>query len=78
MSNFCLLNKTVTTRGKRDNDGSQKAQRENTSFTVGMRVIFHINDILNDSLQKFLMQVYEKSYKHVYLTTRRSTSLTVQ
>jgi len=24
------------------------------------------------------MQVYEKSYKHVYLTTRRSTSLTVQ
>ena len=32
-----------------------------------MRVIFHINDILNDSLQKILMQVYENSYKHVYL-----------
>jgi len=27
-----------------------------------MRIIFHINDILNDSLQKFLMQVYEESY----------------
>ena len=27
-----------------------------------MHIIFHINDILNDSLQKFLMQVYEKSY----------------
>jgi len=24
------------------------------------------------------MQVYEKAYKHVYLTTWRSTSLTVQ
>jgi len=38
------------------------AQKENTSFTVDMRVIFHINAILNDSLLKFLMQVYEKSY----------------
>jgi len=38
------------------------AQKENTSFTVDMRVTFHINDILNDSLYKFLMQVYEKSY----------------
>ena len=38
------------------------AQKENTSFTVDMRVIFHMNDTLNDS-QKFLMQVYE----HVYL-----------
>jgi len=26
------------------------AQKENTSYTVDMRVIFHINDILNDSL----------------------------
>jgi len=26
------------------------AQKGNTSFTVDMRVIFHINDILNDSL----------------------------
>ena len=26
------------------------AQKENTSFTVDMHVIFHINDILNDSL----------------------------
>ena len=26
------------------------AQKENTSFTEDMRVIFHINDILNDSL----------------------------
>ena len=26
------------------------AQKENTSFTVDMRVIFHINDILNYSL----------------------------
>jgi len=26
------------------------AQKENTIFTVDMRVIFHINDILNDSL----------------------------
>jgi len=26
------------------------AQKEVTSFTVDMRVIFHINDILNDSL----------------------------
>jgi len=26
-----------------------------------MRIIFHINDILNDSLQKFLMHVYENS-----------------
>ena len=26
------------------------AQKENTSFTVDMRIIFHINDILNDSL----------------------------
>jgi len=25
------------------------AQKENTNFTVDMRVIFHINDILNDS-----------------------------
>jgi len=25
------------------------AQKENTSFTVNVRVIFHINDILNDS-----------------------------
>ena len=31
------------------------AQKEITSFTVDMPVIFHINDILNDSLQKFLM-----------------------
>ena len=38
------------------------AQKENTSFIVDMRVIFHINDILNDSLQKFLMQVNEKTY----------------
>ena len=37
------------------------AQKENISVTVNMRVIFHINDTLNDS-QKFLMQVYEKSY----------------
>jgi len=37
------------------------AQKENTSFTVNMRLIFHINDILNDSLYKFLIQVYEKS-----------------
>jgi len=28
------------------------AQKENTSFTVDMRVIFHINDILNDSLSE--------------------------
>ena len=27
------------------------AQKENTSFTVDMRVIYHINDILNDSRQ---------------------------
>jgi len=26
------------------------AQKENTSFTVDMRVIFHIYDILNDSM----------------------------
>jgi len=26
------------------------AQKEITSFTVDVRVIFHINDILNDSL----------------------------
>ena len=26
------------------------AQKENTSFTIDMRIIFHINDILNDSL----------------------------
>jgi len=26
------------------------AQKEITSFTVDMRVIFHINDILNNSL----------------------------
>jgi len=26
------------------------AQKETTSFTVDMRRIFHINDILNDSL----------------------------
>ena len=26
------------------------AQKENTSFTVDMRVIFHTNDTLNDSL----------------------------
>ena len=26
------------------------AQKENTRFTVDMHVIFHINDILNDSL----------------------------
>jgi len=26
------------------------AQKENTSFTVDMRVIFHTNDILKDSL----------------------------
>ena len=26
------------------------AQKENTRFTVDMRAIFHINDILNDSL----------------------------
>jgi len=26
------------------------AQKEITSFTVVMRIIFHINDILNDSL----------------------------
>jgi len=26
------------------------AQKENTSFTVDMRVIFHNNEILNDSL----------------------------
>ena len=37
------------------------AQKENTSFTVNMRLIFHINDTLNDSLYKFLIQVYEKS-----------------
>ena len=28
---------------------------------IDVRVIIHINDTLNDS-QKFLMQVYEKSY----------------
>ena len=28
----------------------------NTSFTVDIRVIFHINDILNDSLQKIFMK----------------------
>ena len=33
------------------------ALAQNTSFTVDMRVIFHINNILND-----FMQVYEKSY----------------
>jgi len=26
------------------------AQKENTSFTIDMPVIFHTNDILNDSL----------------------------
>ena len=26
------------------------AQKENTSFAVNMHVIFHINDILNNSL----------------------------
>jgi len=26
------------------------AHKENTSFTVDVRIIFHINDILNDSL----------------------------
>jgi len=26
------------------------AHKENTSFTVDMRIKFHINDILNDSL----------------------------
>jgi len=26
------------------------AQKENTSFTVDVHVIFHINDILNDTL----------------------------
>jgi len=26
------------------------AQKEKTSFTLDMRVIFHINDILNESL----------------------------
>ena len=30
------------------------AQKENTSFTVDMRVIFHINDIFNASLWKIL------------------------
>ena len=31
------------------------------AHTVDMRIIYHINDILNDS-QKFLMQDYDKSY----------------
>ena len=37
------------------------AQKENTSFTVDVRIIFHIIDTWNDS-QKLLMQVYEQSY----------------
>ena len=44
---------------------------------IDIRIIFHINDILND-LWKFLMQVYKKILQRLYLTTRRSTSLTVQ
>jgi len=31
------------------------AQKEITSFTVDMRVLFHVNNILNDSLWKFLL-----------------------
>ena len=54
------------------------AQKENTSFTVDMRVIFHINDILNDSLSEVLNASLWKILQRVYLTTRISTSLTVQ
>jgi len=32
------------------NNADALAQKENTSFTVDMRIIFHNNDILNDSL----------------------------
>ena len=54
------------------------AQKENTSFTVDMRVIFHINDILNDSLSEVFNASLWKILQRVYLTTRISTSLTVQ
>ena len=42
------------------------AQKENTSFTVDMRVIFHINDILWNILQR------------VYLTTRSTVTSACQ
>ena len=54
------------------------AQKENTSFTVDMHVIFHINDILNDSLSEVFNASLWKILQRVYLTTRISTSLTVQ
>ena len=49
LSNFCLPNKTA---GHVENViiviNNALAQKENTSFTVDMRIIFHIIDILND------------------------------
>ena len=44
---FCLQNKTAAACGKHDIDCSQCRW----SLTVDMSVIFHINDILNDSAE---------------------------
>ena len=51
------------------------AQKEITSFTVDVRVIFHINDILNDSLYKFLVFTTRvPNYTQIYFPYSTVTS----
>jgi len=54
------------------------AQKEITSFKVDMRVIFHIDDILKDSLFIVFNPSLWKILQRMSITTRRCTSLTVQ
>ena len=63
----------ISLNTKRKTQALQLVKIKAKARALNMRVIFHINDILNDfnaSLGKILQRVY--------LTTRISTSLTVQ